>query len=206
MEGQRSLLRVIALVVSFVLLTGRTGRSQTTGSIAGRVVDSAGLPVASVTVEATSPNLQGARTTRTDSDGAYRFPGVPPGAYLVRGGMPNFHTAEKTATVALGATTTADLVLQPSAEEQVVVSGVAPVIDGTSTTTGTSYMSSVIGRLPVDRNYADIALANPGTGTDHGETQGRSLALTVYGATSAENQWAIDGVNTTNVSRGLKAM
>ena len=118
--------------------------------------------------------------------------------------MLNFRTAEKTATVALGATATVDLVMQPSTEERVVVSGESPLIDGTSTTTGTSYSSNVIGHLPVARNYADIALANPGADTDRGETQGRALALTVYGATSAENQWTIDGVNTTNVFKGTQ--
>src|SRR5207302_4594027 len=34
------------------------------------------------------------------------------------------------------------------------------------------------------------------------ETQGRSQALAIYGATSAENQWIIDGINTTNVLKG----
>ena len=202
-EKQGLCLRV-GVLVSLALLKARDGRGQTTGSIAGRVVDGAGLPFTGVTVEATSPSLQGTRTAQTDTAGAFRFPGVPPGTYLVRGRMPSFLTTERTATVALGATATVDLVMQPSAEEQVVVSGEAPLIDGTSTTTGTSYSSNVIAHLPVARNYADIALANPGTDTDRGETQGRALALTVYGATSAENQWTIDGVNTTNVFKGTQ--
>ena len=46
--------------------------------------------------------------------------------------------------------------------------------------------------------------ANPGVSTDRGDTEGRSLALTIYGATSAENQWIIDGVNTTNVFKGVQ--
>ena len=46
--------------------------------------------------------------------------------------------------------------------------------------------------------------SNPGVSTDRGDTQGRSLALTIYGATSAENQWIIDGVNTTNVFKGVQ--
>ncbi|HTO87139.1 MAG TPA: carboxypeptidase regulatory-like domain-containing protein [Thermoanaerobaculia bacterium] len=188
--------------MSVVLLAAPAGRGQTTGSIAGRVIDAAGLPFAGVTVEATSPSLQGTRTVQTDSAGAYRFPGVPPGTYLVQGRILNFRTGEKKATVALDSTATVDLVMQPSAEEQVLVSGEAPLIDGTSTTTGTNYSSNVIGHLPVDRNYADIVRANPGVSTDLGVTNGRALALTIYGATSAENQWTIDGVNTTNVLRG----
>ena len=46
--------------------------------------------------------------------------------------------------------------------------------------------------------------SNPGVATDRGDTEGRSLALSIYGATSAENQWIIDGVNTTNVFKGMQ--
>ena len=129
---------------------------------------------------------------------------MPPGAYRPEGALDGFPPAEKTATVSLDATATVDMVLQLAAAEQVVVSGESPLIDTTSTTTGTSYTSSVIAQLPVDRNYADIALANPGVDTDRGDTEGRALALTIYGATSAENQWIIDGVNTTNVYKGTQ--
>ena len=43
-----------------------------------------------------------------------------------------------------------------------------------------------------------------GVQTDVGETQGRSLALSVYGSTSSENLFLIDGVNTTNVIKGFQ--
>ena len=46
--------------------------------------------------------------------------------------------------------------------------------------------------------------SNPGVGTDQGQTQGRSLALTIYGASSVENQWIVDGINTTNVIKGFQ--
>ena len=94
--------------------------------------------------------------------------------------------------------------LEPVVAEEVVVSGEAPVIDPTSTTTGTNYTSTVVSKLPVSRNYADIVRSNPGVSTDRGDTQGRSLALSIYGASSAENQWIIDGVNTTNVFNGIQ--
>ena len=196
--------RTVALLALCLLITGRTARAQTTGAISGRVADSTGAPLPGVTVEATSPSLQGARSAVTDHVGAFRFPAVAPGAYRVRAALEGFRTAEMTATVSLGATATVELTLQPSTSAQVVVSGVAPLIDGASTTTGTNYTSNVIAHLPVARNYADIVKANPGVSTDRGDTEGRSLALTIYGATSAENQWIIDGVNTTNAFKGVQ--
>ncbi len=91
-----------------------------------------------------------------------------------------------------------------SVRETIIVSGEAPLVDVTSTTGGASYTNKVISRLPVARNYADIVRSNPGVFVDQGDTQGRSLALAIYGATSVENQWIIDGINTTNVIRGFQ--
>jgi hypothetical protein len=167
-------------------------------------VDASGAPISGVAVEATSRSLQGARTIVTAGDGVYRFPAVPPGRYQIRATLSGFRAGGRSATVALDATTTVDLTLQLSTEEQVLVSGEAPLVDLTSTTGGTSYTSEVITRLPTARNYADIVRSNPGVSTDRGDTEGRSLALTIYGATSAENQWIIDGVNTTNVFKGVQ--
>ncbi len=155
-------------------------------------------------MEATSQSLQGARTIVTAGDGVYRFPAVPPGSYQIRATLSGFRAAGKSATVSLDATTAVDLTLQPSTEEQVLVLGEAPLLDPTSTTGGTNYTSEVVTRLPAARNYADIVRSNPGVSTDRGDTEGRSLALTVYGATSAENQWIIDGVNTTSVFKGVQ--
>jgi hypothetical protein len=188
----------------FALCVAAAVRAQTTGSIEGRITDSFGTPLPGVTVEATSPNLQGTRTNVTQPDGAYRFPAVAPGGYVLKAHLDGFPPVEKAATVSLDATATVDMVLQLAATEQVTVSGQTPLIDRTSTTTGTSYTSGVIAQLPVDRNYADIVLANPGVDTDRGDMEGRALALTIYGATSAENQWVIDGVNTTNVYKGIQ--
>lgn len=178
--------------------------AQTTGEIQGTVSDSDGKPLPGVTVEATSPNLQGTRIVVTGANGNYRVPAVAPGTYKVKASLSGAGTVEKTAVVALDATATVNLTLRLAATEAVVVSGEAPLVDTTSTTTGSSYSSKVMARLPVGTNYAEIVRANPGVNTDRGETQGRALALSVYGATSVENQYIIDGVNTTNVIKGFQ--
>ena len=74
----------------------------------------------------------------------------------------------------------------------------------TSTTQGSNYSAKVIEKLPVGRNYADIVFTQPGVQADFGETQGRSLAISIYGSTSSENLFLIDGVNTTNVIKGFQ--
>ena len=157
-----------------------------------------------VNVELAGPRLQGIHTVVTSASGGYRFPGVPPGVYTITASLPGFGKVQKGATVTLDATATVSLSLSLSTTAEVTVTGEAPIVDSTSTTTGSNYTANVINKLPVGRNYADIVFSQPGTQADFGETQGRSLAISIYGSTSAENLFLIDGVNTNNVMKGFQ--
>jgi hypothetical protein len=178
--------------------------AQTTGDISGGVTDTNETPLPGVTIEAMSPRMLGARVAVTGAGGVYRISSVPPGNYRIRASLSGFRSIEKTCTVTLGSAMVVDLTMQLETEERVFVSGDVPAVDTSSTTTGTNYTSEIIDHLPVDRNYADIVRSNPGVSTDRGYTDGRMLPLTIYGATSAENQWIIDGVNTTSVNKGTQ--
>ncbi|HEY7111633.1 MAG TPA: TonB-dependent receptor, partial [Thermoanaerobaculia bacterium] len=194
----------LAAALAILLLVVPSISAQTTGRIEGTVVDQNGAPLPGVTVEASSPNLQGTRTAVTGSDGHYRLPSLPPGTYKVTATLTGLGTVEKNASVPLDQTATINIQLSLAAKEAVVVTGEAPMVDTTSTTGGTNYSSKVIEKLPSGRNYAEIIRMNPGVNQDQGDTQGRAISLTVYGATSVENQFIIDGVNTTNVIRGFQ--
>ena len=193
----------LALAV-IALLAAPVAFGQTTGTVEGTVTDQSGAPLPGVTVELSSPALQGARTAVTSADGRYRFPSVPPGAYKVTADLAGFGKVQKNASVSLDTTATVNMQLSISTTAEVTVTGEAPLVDTTSTTTGSNYSAQVIKQLPVDRNYAEIVKSQPGVQTDFGETQGRSLALSIYGSTSAENLFLIDGVNTTNVIKGFQ--
>ena len=196
--------RFFFAVVSLAFCSAAVSVAQTTGDIAGTVIEASGVALPGVTIEASSASLQGTRVAVTGREGTYRFPGLPPGSYRIRATLERFGPGENTATVSLDSTATINFTLQVAAREEVLVAGEIPLVDVTSTTTGTNYVNKVIVRLPVARNYADIVRANPGVNTDQGETRGRSLALTIYGASSAENQWIVDGTNTTNVIKGIQ--
>jgi hypothetical protein len=178
--------------------------AQTTGAVEGRVTDSSGAALPGVAIEASSASLQGMRVATTGQDGAYHLPGMPPGMYKIKASLQGFGPAENTTPVSLDATATVNFSLEVAAREEVLVSGDMPLVDVTSTTSGTSYTDRVIAQLPVARNYADIVRANPGVSSDRALTLGRSLALTFYGSTSVENLYLIDGVNTTNVIYGIQ--
>ena len=193
----------LALAVG-LLLIAPVAFAQTTGDIQGTVSDGQGGALPGVSVEATSPNLQGVRTTVTGGNGNYRVPSVPPGTYKVRAILSGFATSEKTAIVALDATVTVNFSLQITQKEEIIVSGEAPVVDTSNTTTGSNYGAQVMSKLPLGRNYAAVVQLQPGVNEDTGDRQGRGLALTIYGSTSAENLYLIDGINTTQVNRGVQ--
>jgi hypothetical protein len=178
--------------------------AQTTGDITGTVTDNSGAALPGVTCTATSPSLQGTRTSVTSNSGNYRIASLPPGTYKVSCALAGFATVERTAVVTLGATATVNQTLQISAKEEVIVTGQAPVVDSTSTTTGTNFSAKVMEKLPLGRNYANVVRLQPGVNEDTGDTQGRGLALSIYGSTSAENVFVIDGVNTNSVVRGVQ--
>ncbi len=196
----------LAIAVGVLLLAPVAMLAQTTGTVEGTVVDQSGAPLPGVSVELSSPNLQGVRTAVTSADGRYRFPSVPPGAYKVTAELTGFGKVQKNATVTLDSTAQVNVQLSISATAEVTVTGEAPLVDVSSTTTGSNYSAKIIDKLPVGRNYADIAFAQPGVQADFGETQGRPVAgrgISIYGSTSSENLFLIDGVNTTNVIKGV---
>jgi outer membrane receptor protein involved in Fe transport len=198
------LLTAALIGVVGVALGAGVALAQTTGSIEGTVTDQSGGVLPGVTVELTSPALQGGRTATTGADGRYRFPSLPPGAYTVNANLEGFGASQKNATVTLDATATVNMQLQLATTANVTVSGEAPIVDTSQTTHGSNYSAQVIDKLPVGRNYADVVRSQAGVQQDFGETQGRSLALSIYGSTSSENLFLIDGVNTTNVIKGFQ--
>src|SRR5580704_3845224 len=58
-------------------------QTAVTGAIEGNVTDASGAAVAGATVEATNVGDAVTRTTVTNNDGAYRFPSLIPGTYVV---------------------------------------------------------------------------------------------------------------------------
>lgn len=200
----RALFRSLALFALILLAGSGLAIAQTTGEIRGTVVDARGGGLPGATVEVSSPSLQGSRSTVTGAGGSFQLPALPPGSYRVVVSLAGFGKVEQQTQVRLDATASVAVTLQVAATEQIVVTGEAPVVDVSTTTGGSNYGAGVIDRLPVGRNYTDIVKSNPGVSQDRADRQGRSAALTVYGSTSAENSFIIDGVDTTNVIRGLQ--
>src|SRR5687767_10396035 len=111
-ECAMPLFRVLRpIVVSLLALVAAPAYAQQTGAIVGKVVDSGGLALPGVTVEATSEVLPAPRTTTTGGAGEYRLPALPPGTYTLTFTLSGMQTVTRQAEVQLAQEVTANATL-----------------------------------------------------------------------------------------------
>jgi hypothetical protein len=190
---------LFALATLLTMLASAAGAQTTTTRLVGIVEDAQGAVLPGVTVTVTSPQLQGASTSITDTNGQYRFPALPPGVYNVKAELSGFKTLDqKDVRLQLDQTISLDLKLQlASLVETVNVLGTAPVIDTTSAVGGVSVGQEVFDQLPMKRDIYAITRLAAGVTTD-------IFGPTFLGSSSAENSYIIDGLNTTGVDTGVE--
>src|SRR6478672_10019224 len=194
---------VVALSLALVA-TSAFAQTTTTGSIEGMVTDPNGASVKGATVTATSPNLISAQSATTKDDGRYQISNLPPGKYKISvdaGGFAKFTTSEF--DVNLGRTSTADASLQlASATATVQVTGGA-VVDAAQNTTGSNVSTDQFSNFPTQRTVQSLYTIAP-TVTRSGlrDAAGRDRDPSVAGSSGPENNYILDGVNTTDPAFG----
>ena len=186
----------LAIVAALCQTSPASAQTTTTGRIVGTVVDQQGAAVPGVTVTATSPQLQGSRTSVTDSSGEFRFLAFPPGTYNIKAELSGFQTVERSdVQVNTNSTVTLPLTMAVAglAQSIDVVAG-SPVVDTTSTVGGIVANADVFNNIPMRRDFYNVARLAPGSAPDAiGATGVRAEYATqigpgMYGGTGAENQ------------------
>ena len=187
------------LLLAAALLLAPGTYAQTTGRIIGQILDAQGAALPGATVTVSSPNLQGTQTQVTDSEGNFRFLSLPPGRYMLKAELASFKPLEqRNVEVGLDRTVTMPLTMQlAGVTETVTVTATQTGVDTTSTVTGVNAGEDLFNRIPVRRDFYAVARVAPGTTED-------TVGTAVYGSTGAENQYIIDGLNTTGVELGDK--
>jgi hypothetical protein len=188
--------RSFAFISIFLLLTaGILLAQKTTGQIEGVVHDPDMAPLPGVAVTVTGPTT---RSMVTGSRGEFRFPALPPGTYSVSARLAGFKTETETGIVlALEGNRKVDFTMQVGQlEEEITVVGVSPIVDLTSSRLSTNVSRDFFDALPKGRSYQDMIQLAPSVISD-------PWGAGMSGSTGAENQYIIDGVNTTDVEDGL---
>lgn len=192
--------RLLPLTLLMLLIASvAMAQSSTTGAVVGRVTDASG-PVPGVTVELQSPSQQGTKVAVSDANGEFRFSLLAPGTYTLSANLSGYAPlSQPNLNVGLNRTTTLELTLSPAnVSETITVTAEAPVVDVTTAQTGANITAETIESLPMARDFYAVAQVAPGTSTD-------AAGTTMYGSTGAENQYIIDGLNTTGVELGTEA-
>jgi outer membrane receptor protein involved in Fe transport len=140
---------------------------QTTGTIAGRVVDDQDAALPGAVVMATNPQTGFVRETTSDENGLYRLAALPVGAYTVAAAQPSFARFERgDIVVNIGQTRDLDIILRLAAlAETITVTAELPIIPITSSSVGQVVDLSSIEHLPLNgRQFANLAATVPGVG------------------------------------------
>jgi hypothetical protein len=167
---------------------------QQTGTIVGKVLDTGGLVLPGVTVEARSNVLPTPRTTVTGGAGEFRMPALPPGNYTVEFTLSGMTTVTRQVEVQLGQDTNVDVRLgvQGVAETVEVTAAITPIIEKDSTALKSGVSGDTIKSLPVGQEYRDLIKLIPGVMYTPDGTRGPSA-----GGSGQDNVYKMDGVNVT---------
>lgn len=198
---------VLALSLGLASATA-FAQSSTTGSIEGTVVDQTGASVPGATVNVSGSNLISAQSATTDDSGHFRILSLPPGRYLVTveatgKGFAKFES--KDVEVSLSKTTSLEVSLTPGqvgATVNVTDTGGA-AIDTTQNTTGTNVSSEQFSNFPTQRTVQSLySIAPTVARSGLRDASGRDRDPSVAGGSGPENNYILDGVNTTDPAFG----
>src|SRR6266403_1776656 len=180
------------------------GQSATTGSIEGTVTDPNGAAVKGATITVTSPNLITSQTATTDDNGHFRILALPPGGYKLSVQASGFAAFEQdNIAVNLGRTSTSDAQLGLASASATVTVTSAAGVDAAQNTTGSNVSSDQFSNFPTSRTVQGLYTIAP-TVTRSGlrDATGRDRDPSVGGSSGPENNYILDGVNTTDPAFG----
>src|SRR5256884_7709539 len=125
-------------------------RAQTTSTIEGIVADQQGLPVAGAEIHVLNSGMGIDRSAKSESDGTYRVLGLLAGTYTVTVFKTGFvPMTVRNLEVTVNQTVTLNLSLKLGGQtEKVEVSGVAPLLESTTSSSGTTILPQQIEQMP----------------------------------------------------------
>jgi outer membrane receptor protein involved in Fe transport len=191
-------LGLLAPATTLMLSSDAFAQSATSGAIQGVVTDEAtGEPLAGVTIVVTSPALQGTQSAITDGSGGYKVTNLPPGTYVVTFYYSDVQVRRSGVIININKTNPVYIKLNTAqAGGEVIEMEGSSTIDVNSATQGVTLDQDYVKNIPIPGRTFESAL-----GAAAGSS-GDGLGVSFSGSSSLENQYVVDGVNTTGLSYG----
>jgi outer membrane receptor protein involved in Fe transport len=198
---------VIVLCVSFAATP--LLRAQTTSDVEAVVTDQQGLPIAGAEVRIMNPALGIDRRAETGADGACRIAGLPAGTYTLATSKSGFVSETlRNLELTVNSTSTLKISLKVGAQtEKVEVSAEVPLLDSTSSATGSTITPQQINDMPINgRNYLDLLQLVPGVAINRQQDPTQDGATPILGERGGNAVFLIDGLpNRDEVNGGAAA-
>src|SRR5687767_10272669 len=196
--------RVFLLATALTVMMTGAASAQATGSIFGKVTDASGGVLPGVTVTVSGPSLQQPLVGVTQESGAYQFPVVPIGTFSVTFELTGFKKAVRpNIVIVTGFNVPLDMKLEVGAmSEELTVSAAAPVVDTKKTSSGATFTSEILEKIPTARDPWQIIGMTPGVQAGlnvGGSSSGQQVGLSSRG-TGANVQWNLEGGSITDLS------
>ena len=187
-------------LVGAMLVAGQgalIAQDSTTGALSGIVTDASGAVLAGARVSVDGG--RGQLSFITDAKGAFRASGLIPGQYTITVSMAGFETSgRRVVGVSINSLTPVRITLAKTAGAVVEVFASATSIDTTTQTSGSTFSSTAISSLPIGRAFSSVVNLAPGVTGSGIDSNNPSVG----GSSGLENQYVIDGVNTTQPAYG----
>lgn len=201
--------KTVSVALVFLCLSS-LAIAQGVGAIAGTVQDATGGVIPGVAVVLSNPGtIGGNQQAVTDERGAYQFMRlVPRSNYSVKAELAGFRTAvRENVIVNADATARVDLTLNlGETSETLTVTGEAPLLDTTAVLTQTVMGREILDKLPTGRDLWTVSRMVPAVAINKYDVGGSDSlgqsAARVHGSRPLENDYMIDGMDTSTPSSG----
>jgi len=176
--------------------------SATVGSLRGQIRDKAtGEAAVGATVVATSPSLQGEQVVITEEGGQYFITSLPPGLYILTVYYNDATFSRANVLIQIGKEAVVNVTVDSGATagrpkgEVIEIKGSAPIVDQGSTKTGLTVTDDYTRNIPTARTFGGVVGQAAGAQSDN-------YGISFAGATSLENTYIVEGINTTDTAYG----
>jgi hypothetical protein len=202
--------KIFALLFAAVVLSGTSALAQddTSATILGQVVDSAGAAVPNATVVVTNTTTKQTRQAQTNAEGIYTVYPLAPGEYTVTVEQTGFKKSVVNVTLNTRDRRPVDIILEVGeATETVTVTSEPPLIQD-SPVGQTLVSGNQVTELPLNnRNFIRLLETVPGVTSDLDDESNFGLtsraSISINGQRRNSVNYVVDGVNNVDVGSNI---
>ena len=169
---------------------------QGVSSLQGRILDVSGAALPGAVIVVTHQGSGMYRQVVSNADGSYFVTGLVPGPYRITAEIIGFRKYERPdVLLQIGTTATVDITLEVGGlEENVTVTGQAPLIDVTSAQVSSNIDEAELAALPIlNRNWMFAVALAPGIQVQSSTASFACESLIVGGGSNRSGNFSVDG-------------